>query len=420
MPFPPLSDRTLAPVKVLFLTSAYPSGRDDPRGIFVHRLARGLVQAGVQVAVVTPGRRGGSGRFEMDGVEVCQASYWIPRWQTLAEGIEGIGPRVRERPWRGLLVPPMLFGMGVSGVRAAVGCDVVHAHWIYPSGIIGVAAARRAGAPLAVTARGGDVNLAQRSRVLRRISRWVLERSDAAIGVSDAIAEALPCFGVEAGRTHQISSGLEIPLPPRRPEGAVDPELKRFRSAPSPRLLFVGGLSPRKSVGTLIEAHRILASRGLYPSTVVIGGGTEEAALRNAAEGMEHVRFPGAIPPEEVLPWMRASDLLILPSRSEGRPNVVAEAMAAGTMVVASNIAGTRELVAEGRTGFLFPPGDAEGLADAVHRALATPPQARKDLLLEARARLDQLGLAMETVVRRHVELYRTLMTGPPKGAVPT
>jgi glycosyltransferase involved in cell wall biosynthesis len=404
-------------VRILFLTSAYPSHEADPRGIFVHRLARGLVQAGAEVVVVTPAQRGVPREFRLDGVRVAQAPYWIPRWQTLSEGIEGIGPRIRARPWRAFLVPPLVIGMGVSGTRRVDGCDVVHAHWLFPAGIVGAVAAARARVPLVVTARGGDVTLASRSRLLRGVSRWVLRRADAAIGVSGAITEALRSFGAEPLRTHQIPSGLEIPPDPGTPGRSVSPDLDWLRNGASPRLLFVGSLSPRKSVETLIEAHRILEGRGVRPSTALVGTGSQEGALRRAARGLENVRFPGAVAPERVPSWMWASDLLILPSLSEGRPNVVGEAMAVGTVVLASDIPGTRELVTDGETGFLFPAGDPVGLADTIQRALSIPPEARDGLLRAANARLRELGLSIDTVVGRHLDLYRTLMARPPRGS---
>jgi len=106
---------------------------------------------------------------------------------------------------------------------------------------------------------------------------------------------------------------------------------------------------------------------------ILIGEGAERAALERLArdEGVaERVEFRGSHPQPVVADWIAAADLLCLPSHAEGSPNVVVEALASGTPVVASRVGGIPDLVDEGVNGLLVVPGDPVALAGALATAL--------------------------------------------------
>jgi glycosyltransferase involved in cell wall biosynthesis len=140
--------------------------------------------------------------------------------------------------------------------------------------------------------------------------------------------------------------------------GAPDP------TAPRAGLLYVGRLSREKGVGVLLEA---IAETGV--ALRIAGDGPKAAALKARASG--NVTFLGAISREQVFAEMASAQALVVPSLwYEGFPMVVVEAFARGTPVIASSIGGLAEVVSDGKTGALVPPGDAAALRQRISEAL--------------------------------------------------
>lgn len=191
-------------MKVLFVTSAFPADSADPRGIFVLQLARALITSGIDVHVLSPGHPWAANTGSVANVPVTRAPYWRKRGQALAVGLGGIVPNIRRRPWLAVQVPPLVAAMTRSVRKLATDFDVVHAHWVYPSGLACVLNRRQFDAPLVVTAHGGDLNLAERSRVLRQLSRYVIRRVDACIGVGPALVDAFVKLGASEDNAHFI------------------------------------------------------------------------------------------------------------------------------------------------------------------------------------------------------------------------
>jgi glycosyltransferase involved in cell wall biosynthesis len=145
----------------------------------------------------------------------------------------------------------------------------------------------------------------------------------------------------------------------------------------------------------------VLAARRCQPSLVVAGDGPERAALEARADalGLRHVLFLGRLDPIDAI--YRELDLVVLPSRSEGLPNVLLEALGAGRPVVCTTVGAMPEVLETARTGELVPPGDPEALADAIARALDGPPT----LPAAVAARLDaRYGLGRRAAA--HLRLY--------------
>jgi glycosyltransferase involved in cell wall biosynthesis len=153
----------------------------------------------------------------------------------------------------------------------------------------------------------------------------------------------------------------------------------RYAGAPPPRgarLLFVGRLAAVKGVAVLFDAlARVVATR---PETrlTLIGDGPERAALEAEAARLglsDHVSFLGYRSQDAVAEALAAHDVFVLPSFAEGVPVVLMEAMAAGRPVLTTRIAGVPELVEDGVSGRLVPPGNATALAAALEDLLADP-----------------------------------------------
>nr|WP_247743876.1 glycosyltransferase family 4 protein [Shimia sp. R9_3] len=168
-------------------------------------------------------------------------------------------------------------------------------------------------------------------------------------------------------KLHIIHCGVE----PARYDGAETPM--------GTKLLFVGRLAPVKGLPILLRAMEQLVQKEPDVHLTVIGDGPGRKALQSqtdAAGLSDHVSFVGYKSQSEVAEALSAADMLVLPSFAEGVPVVLMEAMAARRPVVATQIAGIPELVTEGVSGLLVPPGDPGALAQAIAKLLANPARA--------------------------------------------
>lgn len=408
----------MASVRILFITSAYPSNSEDPRGFFIHQLARALTRRGASVTVLAPGSPTAPTRDTLDGVIVRRATYWIPRWQSLATGFGGIVPNLQRRPWRALQIPTLVAALTRDAVELADEADVIHAHWMYPAGVAGAFAARRRGLPLVVTSHGSDLALARRLAPLRWLSRWVCGCAAACVAVSHGQAAGLREIRVATKRLLVVPLGVDYASGAARGTIVKRDEYLKFKSHEGLRIVFVGRLVPSKSVETLLEAHQLLEGRGLSVATAIIGSGPGEQRLRKLTRQNRsaNVVFVGAVSPDSVASWLAAADVLVLPSLTEGRGIVILEAMAQAVPVVASDIPGPRELVRHGETGFLFPAGDAKALADRLE-VLQRDEALRGQLSRRARGFIEEEGLTADESARRHLALYEELRALPARPA---
>jgi len=186
-----------------------------------------------------------------------------------------------------------------------------------------------------------------------------------------------------AERIYVCYHGLDLAAFPFRPDGR-----------PPARLLAVGRLAADKGFAYLLRAAKVLSERGHAVEVEVVGDGPELGTLRRLAESLgiaPRVRFRGWLRFDEVRLAMSQATILVHPSArlGDGLPNVLREAMALGTPVIASRIAGIPEALDDGRCGVLVSPGDVAALADAIEQLLGDPTR-RNELARRARQRTEQ------------------------------
>ena len=163
----------------------------------------------------------------------------------------------------------------------------------------------------------------------------------------------------------------------------IDPSLyqETLRTPPLRRILFVGRLVPVKGVSVLIDAFSRIADAYPDATLTIVGDGAERRKLEDMSNQLgleERVFFTGALNQHQVAVRMSEADLFVLPSFAEGLPVVLMEAMASGLPVIATNVAGTPELVENGVTGQLVDAGNVEQLAQVIACSLANHLLARE------------------------------------------
>ena len=363
------------PIRTLLFSTLYPSSARPVHGVFVETRLRELLRTGeVETKVLAP-------------------VPWFPstdaRWGEWAKmaatparetrnGIDVLHPRYPVVPKVGMTVAPLLLAAAAIGPLRRLQAegfdfDLIDAHYFYPDGVAAAILARLLRKPLAITARGTDLNLIPRHALPRRMIRWAAQRADASIGVSQALVDVLRGWNIDPTRLHAMRNGVD---------------LKRFRPLPreqmrrelglngAPLLLSVGNLLELKGHHLLIDALQALESRYPEARLVIVGQGPERRSLEERAHARgvaQRVSFAGVVPNDELARWYSAADVLVLASRREGWPNVLLEAMACGTPVVATSVGGVPEIIAS-HVGVLLLERGVLPLKTALCQLLTAPP----------------------------------------------
>jgi glycosyltransferase involved in cell wall biosynthesis len=396
-------------LRILHLTTSFPSGPDDAAGPFVLRLFEAQEKLGIQCHVLTPASTSPSTWPDAD--KVCRFRYAPWSCQRLAQQPGGIPAALAGQPWLYGLLPPFLAGMALSLIRLARQHDIIHAHWSI-CGALALLTQSMHQRPVITTLRGSDVHRTKESGVFSLLHRKAIQGSSFTVGVSHAIATDLRRqYPGMADKIRFVPNGVDDAFY-ALPAG-------RDHFAPSPfRLLFIGSLIPLKGLDVFLKALSRINSLPSWALTVV-GDGPEGDHLRSLAADLginTNIRFLGGVSPDRIPQLMNDHHILILPSHREGRPNVVLEAMAAALPVLATDIEGTRELVQNGKTGWLVPPGDTDALSGALDdiisgkRNLAAAGLAGRQWMLEQ-------GLTWDNTAKLYSQLYADAI-GSSKGAI--
>jgi glycosyltransferase involved in cell wall biosynthesis len=242
--------------------------------------------------------------------------------------------------------------------------DVVQSHNIKSHALVACARGRRRW--VAFHHGYTDTNLKQ--RVYNRVDRWALRRADAIVTPCSAFADELTKAGVDRRRITVLHNAVESPRP-------IETGMARraLRLESDYAVVAIGRLSREKGHDVLIDACAALPPSIRERTLLVIAGdGPERAALiRRAAARRVRLRLDGFH--DDVRAWYAAADVFVLPSRSEGSPNVLLEAFAAGCAVVASRVGGIPEIADAGASACLVPPEHVQELAAAIEAVLTAP-----------------------------------------------
>jgi glycosyltransferase involved in cell wall biosynthesis len=291
-----------------------------------------------------------------------------------------------------------------------VGAAVLCCHG-YKANLLGRPAARRAGVPAVAVSRGWTGE-SYRVRAYEWLDRLHLRFMDHVVAVSEAQAAKVRKCGVRAERLGVIANAID-------PDRFSDPDpryrdrMERFfRPARRKIIGAAGRLSPEKGFDVLLNAVSLVQDQDSDAGVVIFGDGPLRAALQQqiAALGLTGAvilaGFRGDL--DRYVPHL---DMLVLPSHTEGLPNVVLEACAAGVPVVATSVGGTPEVIEDGVSGLLVPPGDPVTLASAICEMLGDEEGAR-EMAFQGRQRVLE-WFSFHRQVEQYLELFDSLCPNP-------
>ena len=388
------------PLKVLVLSRNYPNNVIKIVGLWVEGLVRHLGKS-CEAKVIAP------------------VPYWPPlpgfpqfsrfrsvQRQRWADGIEVFHPRFLTGPGFSLhsfesITYHLAARRLVGRLRRRFPFDLVHAHFVYPDGVVAARIARRYGVPLIITEQVPWRPWMDDYPLVHRQGLQVMRESAFQIAISRSVRDSITHFTGELPNLRVIPDGVDGSIF-RLPHEGVPP----LRN----QVLFVGVVRPLKGVDVLLKAMRLLVDRG-SPAKLLLVGGTFYPSYRREYERLKqlaselavtrHVDFAGEKPLPELVRHMQESALLVLPSRVESFGAVLVEALACGTPVVATRCGGPEDIVTE-QVGVLVPPENPEALAAAIQQVLSQ--RARYD---PARLRAYALErFSWDRIAQQIVQLY--------------
>lgn len=307
-------------------------------------------------------------------------------------------------------IPRALSPVGIAALLArllrhlrAHPYTIVHTHNSI-TGAVGRIAARLARVPLTIHTTHG-FHFHQNMPAVRRVpyvaaERWLARWCDLLLCQNEEEIADIRQLGINPRHgVHHVGNGIELTQFQPRPAPPVNAR---------PVILCVARLETVKNHGMLFDALERL--RSYAPIVQLVGDGPlqaqyeAEAARRGLTENLQFLGYRYDVPA-----LTAAADVVVLTSLKEGIPRAIMQAMAVGVPVVATDVKGTREVVRNGRTGYLVPLGDAAALATRLQEIFDSP-ALRRELgaaaVAQARQRFDE-----EVVVARLVEIYRQAMT---------
>ncbi len=383
---------------VLFITNAYPDFESSYRGIFIKKMATLLKNEGYHISVVTPKIfKGSHYSEEQDGIKVYRFPFFA-RNKLLIEH--------KKIPYlRMTLYCVTGFFLSIYAMFKNK-CNVIHAHWAIPTGLIGLTVGSLLKKPLIVTIHGSDLRMAlERPGFLGKIFVYVCNKSAQLNCVSEAQEKELERLGIPKGKISTIPMGID--------EAFL--ETGKNRRAEFDKVSYTvlsnRNLLPIYNLSLLIRAIPIVLREEPQARFLIAGDGAERGILERDVKNLSmdsSVKFLGRVPHGEMPDLLAQSDIYVSTSHFDGTSVSLLEALAAGAFPVVTDIPSNREWISDGDNGYLVPQEDENLLAKKIveairNRRLVREACAKNREIVEKRA-------YWRKNIRRITELYQNVI----------
>src|SRR5665647_12111 len=288
--------------------------------------------------------------------------------------------------------------------------DLIHAHFSYPDGFGMIGLAKKWNIPLVISALGTiERKVAYEGTYTSRQIIKAMNFADKVLSVSEDLKLHIVNLGINENKVIVVPNGVDTEK--FKPAGKENS--RKLLNLPLDKniILFVGALRSIKGVDYLIEAAKNFVDSNTELYLVGRDDGLKKSLKKMAQDFKitDFIKFIGPVDHEDIPLWISASDILVLPSLSEGRPNVVLEALACEVPVVATDVGGIPELIINGETGYLVPAKNPLELSEKVNKLLGDENQ-REKMGKFGRKSIIQRGLTWEAHAKKTVDIYSKLL----------
>jgi glycosyltransferase involved in cell wall biosynthesis len=384
-------------MRITVLTSSYPRFPGDGTAPFIRSLSEELAQLGHDVEVVAPYDPAVTTQFDQR-IAVHRFRYaLLDRWHIMGHA-KSLASDMKFKPGVFFLLPSFLLLYFWCALRIArrQRAEIVHAHWVLPSGLVGAWVAAVLRIPLAVSVHGSDMFAARRNPVLRRMARGVFRRASVVTTCSEDLRGAAVEVGCDHRKVHVVPYGAD----PNRFHPEIPPLDRADFGVTQNEVLVValGRMVRKKGFDVLVRALSLLPPSCAHVHAVIGGDGVERERIAFLALELgvsAKLHMTGGIPWDQVPGFLAMGDVFVLPSvrdaagNVDGLPNVLLEAMACGLPCVATHIGGVPLVIQDGVNGILCPPDDSTRLSQAIALVVGDG-SLRARLGREARASVDK------------------------------
>jgi L-malate glycosyltransferase len=352
---------------ILFLTNAYPDFDSSYRGHFIKRMANQLQAEGYQITVVTPKIYMNSRRFEeQKRIEVYRFSFFS-RNKLLIE--------YQKIPYLRMLFYYLSGFLMTMYVMLKYRCDLIHVHWVIPTGLIGLVTGIFLRKPYIVTIHGSDFRMAIDRPFLLKLFLYICKRSEYITCVSGMQAKEIERLGIKGEKISVYPMCVE--------EDFLEGGRSRERRSNGPMTIVSNrNLLPIYNVSLLIRAIPMVLQEEPHSKFIIAGDGPERDSLEREVKKLNlnsSVRFLGRVPHEEMPKLLTQADIYVSTSLYDGTSVSLLEAMATGTFPIVTDIPSNQEWIHDGKNGFLVSSENQLFLARKIIEAIHS-----QELLAEA------------------------------------
>ena len=286
--------------------------------------------------------------------------------------------------------------------------DIIYAHWAVPSGLIAMIAKLITNRPLIIQVHGSDVRGIPGSwaehPLLQTLIKMVLSHADGLVTVSNDLMTRVKWMGIKVQQKRVIPLGIDLKT--------LEETIMSIETKDNiPTILFVGALREVKGLNYLLDAVPLIKKEIPDFKIILAGDGPQRDILKKKANSQNIsniIDFCGQVPHTQVLNLMKSSDIVILPSLSEGTPTVMFEALACKTPFIATRVGGIPDVITHNLTGILIEPNNTQAIANAIINLLKDYNTQKK--LAENGYNLIKNQYTMDITALNLLKLFKTVL----------
>lgn len=390
-------------MKICFVPTMFPKYKGDYYGSFVFDDAKMLVKKGLEVHVVTQHNPDIPYHEIMNGIYVHRFRWLEPKEFKALVHFNGLIDYFRLLTYLISLFFELIRTINKYDI------DIIHAHSVVPTGLIGVIVAKILRKPIVITSHGMDITNFENSHFFKKLILFSLNNCNKAIAVSEDLAQKMKSLGTNPNVITILRNAVDT----KRFTPLKNENLRKNYKIKEDDilLLFVGYLDTFKGIFEIINSFDKIKKDDNLAKLMIIGTGPKKSELQNKVRdlGLEKsVIFTGKVEPENIHKYYQAADIFVLPSHVDagGPPLVFIEAMASGLPVIGTDVGGIPEGVENNMNGFIVPPKNVEELAKKLE-ILIKDENLRKKFGINSLKKMRENSMTLEKKAGKLINLYK-------------